>query len=364
MRSIAAYSARKVICINNLYVCSVLAGGLWVSASASAQSDPEAQTASGPVPTAVAPVPSQTESTAEPRGERPSPMHSPGGEIPGENEARMPAFAKEVKLNQDPGAAPPMATPLVDSSGRRVTLGEYFADGKPVILNLGYYACPSQCNLLIAGLSESVAKMSRDGDWLPGTGYRILTISIDPREGADYAASKREQTLKRLSEEPGVTAEDTALAAAGGWAFATVEEEAHARAIADAVGWKYVYRADVDQYAHPTAIVILNGRGEVYRYFTTHAIPPRDLRLSLVEASQGKAGNVVDLALAFCFTYSDADGTYVKNAKNLMMAGGVVTLLVITAGLLVLFRLEKRRGLRRHRADSTLGAGPLGQTAS
>ncbi|MEM7682434.1 MAG: SCO family protein [Planctomycetota bacterium] len=279
---------------------------------------------------------------AEPRASL-SPMHAPGGDLPGDDEPRLPFFAKDVTLDQLPGAGVPMDTPIVNSSGERTTLGAYFADGKPVILNLGYYACPSQCNLLIVGMAESIAKMSRDGDWLPGQGYRVLTLSIDPREDALAAAEKRDWALRRLAQEPGVTAEDVELAREG-WVFATVETEAQARAIADAVGWKYVYRQDVDQFAHPTAIVVLNGQGAVYRYFMTHAIPPRDLRLSLVEASEGKAGNIVDLALGFCFTYSDADGTYVKNAKNLMMLGGAVTLLVLSCGLLLLFRLEKKRG--------------------
>jgi protein SCO1/2 len=70
-----------------------------------------------------------------------------------------------------------------------------------------------------------------------------------------------------------------------------------------------------------------------------------DLRLSLLEASEGEIGTTLDRIILYCFHYDPDAGGYVVFAGNLMRIGGVITLLIIGSVLGILWRKEflKRR---------------------
>ena len=73
------------------------------------------------------------------------------------------------------------------------------------------------------------------------------------------------------------------------WPF-LVGEEPSIRALASEVGFHYAYDARTDQYAHPAAAIVLTPRGKVSLILYGVAFSPRDLRLSLIEAGEGKTG--------------------------------------------------------------------------
>ena len=64
---------------------------------------------------------------------------------------------QKVGINQKMGAQVPLDLPFADESGRDVTLRQYF--GKPVILALVYYQCPSLCNMVLNGVVRSVKNL-------------------------------------------------------------------------------------------------------------------------------------------------------------------------------------------------------------
>ena len=68
---------------------------------------------------------------------------------------------QKVGINQKMGAQIPLDLPFVDESGKDVTLRQYF--GKPVILALVYYQCPSLCNMVLNGVLRSIKSIGSDG---------------------------------------------------------------------------------------------------------------------------------------------------------------------------------------------------------
>jgi len=78
------------------------------------------------------------------------------------------------------------------------------------------------------------------------------------------------------------------------------------------------------------------------RYFYGLEYSARDLRLGLVEASQGKIGSPVDTVLLYCFAYDPASGTYAATALNAIRIGGVVTVLALGGFLVTSVRRERR----------------------
>ena len=69
--------------------------------------------------------------------------------------------------------------------------------------------------------------------------------------------------------------------------------------------------------------------GRLSRYFYGVEYSPKELRMALVESSQGKIGSVVDTLLLYCYHYNPATGRYGAVAMNLVRLGGAVTVLFL-----------------------------------
>jgi len=86
---------------------------------------------------------------------------------------------------------------------------------------------------------------------------------------------------------------------------------------------------------------VLTPDGRLSRYFYGVEYSPKELRLALVESSQGRIGSVVDELLLYCYHYDPANGRYGAMVMNLVRLGGVVTVLLLGGFILLMRRQEK-----------------------
>lgn len=236
-----------------------------------------------------------------------------------------PPYLQNVGIEQRLDAQVPGDLSFVDDTGRPVKLGDYFGK-KPLILNLVYYNCPMLCGEALAGLTSSMKLVKFD----VGNEFEIITVSFNPHETPQLAAEKKRDYVKRYGRPT----------AAAGWHFLTGPPDS-INALTNAVGFQYQYDAAKNQYAHATAIMVLTPQGRISRYFYGVDFPPKDLRMGLVEASQGKIGNAVDQVLLYCYHYDPATGKYGAIVSNMLKLGGALTILFIGGLILVLVRLER-----------------------
>jgi protein SCO1 len=232
-----------------------------------------------------------------------------------------------VRFDQKLDSQVPLDLAFRDERGQRVLTGQFFGE-KPVILVLAYYECPMLCTLVLNGLTDSLAELDFDA----GMEFEIVTISIDPNDTPELAYGKKETYLAEYNR-PG---------AEQGWHFLTGDQPEIDK-IADAVGFRYIYQGDVDQYAHPAGIVLATPEGRVSHYFFGIEFNSADLRLGLVEASQNKIGNLVDQFYLLCYAYDPETGTYGLLIQNVLQIAGVGTVL-IAAGAILLMILRERKG--------------------
>ncbi|RME25693.1 MAG: SCO family protein, partial [Candidatus Zixiibacteriota bacterium] len=190
----------------------------------------------------------------------------------------------KIDIVEHLGDTIPMDLSFTSDEGQPVTLNDYFNKGKPVIVVLGYYQCPMLCNLVFNGLSEGVKGLG----WTPGDRFEMVMVSINPRETAQLAAAKKANYVKQLGNPD----------AAKGWHFLVGDSVMSAR-LADAIGFKYFYDAENKQYAHPAAAYVLTEKGVISRYLYGIQFSPRDLKLSLLEASDGKIGSTADRLILY-----------------------------------------------------------------
>ena len=226
------------------------------------------------------------------------------------------------------GDSLPLNLSFVDDNGNKVTLSDYFKGDKPVLLTLGYYECPMLCNLVFNGVSEGIKELG----WVPGEKYEVVSVSIDPLETFELAADKKANYIKHL-EMP---------EAAAGWHFLVTESE-NAKTLADAIGFEYYYVEDRDEYAHAAAAYLISPEGVISRYLYGIQYTGINLKLGLLEASEGKIGSTMDKILLYCFRYDpDAKG-YVLFAQNAMKVGGVATVFLIALLVGSLYLKERLR---------------------
>jgi protein SCO1/2 len=259
-----------------------------------------------------------------------------------------PPYLENVGIDQHLDAQVPPDLAFTDDTGRPVKLGDYFGH-KPLILNLVYYNCTMLCGEALAGLTGAMKMV----EFNVGDEFDVLTVSFNPQETPEIAAAKKQDYLKRYGR-PG---------AAAGWHFLTGPAES-INALTKAVGFQYQYDAKSTQYAHATAIMVLTPQGRISRYFYGVDYPPKDLRMGLVEASQGKIGNAVDQVLLYCYHYDPATGKYGAVVSNILRLGGGLTIVIVGSLLLILFRLEKSAPRRSNWDHADVGPAKSGPATS
>lgn len=231
-----------------------------------------------------------------------------------------------VGIEQHLNAEVPGDLEFRDELGNAVKLGDYFGRGRPVILNLGYYQCPMLCSELLEGLVGSMKALT----FQLGQDFDVVTLSFDPRETTEMAAAKKRDIMKRYGRTN----------AASGWHFLTGRAD-QIKILTDAVGFQYQFDPKTGQYAHATAIVLLTPDRHIAEYFYGVEFSPRDLRLGLVQAGQGKIGNITDTVLLYCYHYDPRAGKYGAVVSNVLKIGGLVTMLILGAFVFVMYRADR-----------------------
>jgi protein SCO1/2 len=240
--------------------------------------------------------------------------------------SQRPPELKHVGIEQRLNQQIPFDLEFRDEAGQKVQLGQYFGQG-PVILNFVYFHCPMLCGQVLQGLTGALRAVG----YTAGRDFTVLTVSFDPHETPAMAAAKRKATLATYGRPE----------AEKGWHFLT-GSPASVAALTQAAGFQYQYNAQNNQFAHPTAIVMLTSAGKIAQYHYGIEYAPRDLRLGLVEASQGQIGTLTDEALLYCYRYNPQSGTYSAIVGRVLRISGAVWLAMVGAFLVVMFRMEPK----------------------
>lgn len=233
-----------------------------------------------------------------------------------------PELLKEVGVDQKLNDSIPLDLTFHDEHGNLVPLQQYFGN-KPVILALVYFNCPMLCTQVLNGLARSLELIPMS----IGKDFNVLTVSIDPTDRPVLAEAKQAVYVGMYGR----------TGAAQGWHFLTGGEP-QIKELTSAVGFRYAYDPESKQYAHASAIIMLTPAGKISRYFYGISYPERDLRLGLVDASQGKIGSPVDQVLLFCYHYDPHTGKYGLLISRVLQLAGGLTILCGGFFLAVLFR--------------------------
>jgi protein SCO1 len=237
-----------------------------------------------------------------------------------------PLPVRNVGIDQKLNAPVPLDLTFADESGRPVQIKQFFS-GKPVLLSLVYYQCPMLCNMVLNGEAQAMKRIGLE----VGKDYEAVTVSFDPKEKPELAASKKRTYLEKLGQS----------GAQSGWHFLTGDEK-NIRALADAVGFRYQWDESTRQWGHASGIMVLTPDARVSRYLFGIEYQKRDLRLSLVDASKRKIGTVTDQILLLCYHYDPKQGKYTLAVMNTLRIAGSATLALLGAFVFISLRRDRR----------------------
>jgi protein SCO1/2 len=244
---------------------------------------------------------------------------------PGTPAAEVPLQLREVGFDQNLNEMLPLDVEFTDEQGRLVKIGDYFGK-RPVVLAFVYYGCPMLCVQSLSSLAATLGVLSED----PGEDFEVVSVSIDPRETPQLALDKKAHYVDR-SGKPSI---------AKGWHFLT-GTEANIRRLTAAAGFRYAWDTDQNQFAHPAGVSVATSDGKLSRYLFGIDYGPRDLRLAVLDASEGKISSPLKRALLYCYHYDLATGRYSLAIMRVVQLAGAAT--VFSLGMMIFISTRRDR---------------------
>jgi protein SCO1 len=203
----------------------------------------------------------------------------------------------QIGFDEKQGQYAALDVKLVNEKGDTVLLKDVIS--KPTILNLVYFNCPGTCSPLMWGVSKFIDTL----DLQLGTDYDVITISFDPSERIELGIKKKNSYISTMVRKK----------SAENWHF-FVSDSANIAKLTESVGFKYRYINN--QYVHPTGLIALAPDGKIVRYLRGIEFLPFEIKITLVEAADGKIGPSINRLLAVCYSYDEQGNKFVFNVTR------------------------------------------------
>ena len=247
-------------------------------------------------------------------------------------------------IEQNLGAKVPGDAVFTDDTNRQVTFGSYLGK-RPIILVPIFYSCQTGCPLITEGLVQTLHAASHPTGMMAmnknaghpltlGRDLDVVMLSIDPRETPELAANKKAFIMDRLSDP----------AAMDHWHLLTGSLE-NIHKITDAVGFKYYFDPSKNIIRHATGAVIISPNGTISSYTIGNEFPTKFLESDLALAANNQVGQKADQSFMFgCVILDPATGKIRFVVENVVRVACVLTLLIMSLGIFLMLRNERRSG--------------------
>jgi protein SCO1/2 len=237
-------------------------------------------------------------------------------------EHEQPKDIPGIGIDEKLGQFVPLDLTFNDEIGNPVTLKQLIHS--PTVLAPVYLHCPNVCNFLLQNLADVLNKFPGE----PDKECRVIAVSFDEAEKPDLALQKKKTYLKMIQRP---FPEDA-------WRFLTGDKE-NIRKLTDAIGFRF--KRVGEDFEHPVALIILAPDGKIVRYMYGTDPLPFDLKMAVVEASQGKIGPAISKVVRFCFKYDPKANKLVFN--TLKVTGTVTLIFALSFVVFLLFKGKRQQ---------------------
>ena len=224
-----------------------------------------------------------------------------------------------------PGASVPFDTMLTGDAGQPIRLGEA-SGGRPVILDIGYFHCPSLCGTVRADLFNAL----QSSGMADGRDYTLVSLSIDPAETPNDAATAKAADLRQA---PFLTADGTH--------YLTGHQDS-IDAVTSAVGFRDRFDPAFKQFLHPTGLVVLTRAGVVSGYLLGVGYGSGDVRAAVLRAGEGGIAQAALPVLLLCFHFDSTTGRYTLAIEKVLRLMALLTVVTLGGGMIALHRQRRK----------------------
>ncbi|MCB2221716.1 MAG: SCO family protein [Bacteroidetes bacterium] len=210
---------------------------------------------------------------------------------------------------------------LTDENYNEVNLRESI--NKPTVIALVYYECPGICSPLLEGVADVITKAKID----LGEDYEVYTVSFDPTEKPKLAKDKKRNYAKLVKGQD----------VQNGWTWFT-GDSSNINTLLNALGYKV--KKEGAEYIHPAALIVLSPEGKITRYLHGTYFLPFDLKMAVVEASEGRSGPTINKVLQYCFSYDPEGKKYVFNITKI--SGTLILFIAISMFIGLMFKRKNK----------------------
>ena len=247
-----------------------------------------------------------------------------------------------IQAAPQPNKRLPLSLPL---QGEKQTkpLAEWLG-ARPTVWVLADYTCQSLCGPTVSIVAQSL----RRGGLRPGADFRFIVVGIDPNDSMAAAlAMKREQ----IGSDGDLAGNSYVLRTSA----EAIDE------LTSALGFRFRYDSEHDQFAHPLAAFVVTADGRVARGLSAIALDAATLRLALVDASRGQLGSMADQIGLLCYGFDPVSGIYTLAVGRLLAGTAIMTVIGLVGLIFLLLRREHvaawdwpnvRARQRRHRTST------------
>lgn len=244
---------------------------------------------------------------------------------------RMYDVREKLGFDQNLDTALPLDAEFTDENGKTVKLGDYFQDGKPVILLFAFYKCQGVCAMEFQGLLEALNGMTT---YHAGIDYTFVNVGIHPKETYELARAKKAELLqsyRRPRAEDGI--------------HTLVGTEENINKVTKAAGFRYYYNEKQNTIDHPSGLVVATPEGHISRYMFGVSYPSKMLRDAMITASANKiGGKEANTGFLVCWQYDPTTGKYRVVIENVLKVSGILTVILLGASMAVMSIKNRKRG--------------------
>ena len=226
----------------------------------------------------------------------------------------------QVGFDEKQGQFAALDIKLINEDADTVLLSDII--DKPTILNLVYFRCPGTCSPLMWGISKFIDEV----DLQLGTDYEVITISFDYTESIDLGIQKKANYVNTMKKKD----------SAKYWQF-FVSDSINIAKLTQSVGFNYKYINN--QFVHPTGLIALSSDGKITRYLRGIEFLPFEIKITMVEAANGKIGPSINRVLAICYSYDENGNKFVFNVTRV---SAIVIIFIAILFFLVLVLTRKK----------------------
>ncbi|MFA6027127.1 MAG: SCO family protein [Ignavibacteriaceae bacterium] len=223
-------------------------------------------------------------------------------------------------INEKLGQQIALQSVFLDENGKQISMQQII--DKPTVLMFVYYDCPGLCNPLMAEVASQIDRI----DLTPAKDYQLVCVSIDETETSTVASKKRQNILTAVQKQ----------FPPDGWRFLTGDKENILKLTSSA---GFSFRKENGQIAHAPTLILVSANGKITRYLLGTTFLPFDLKMAIIEASEGKVSPTIAQILKFCFNYDPQGRKYVLNITRI--AGGGILLIAIV--LVIVLSIKPRK---------------------